>query len=229
MSSDLIFLSYAREDAARVRAVHARLRRDGFRLWLDENNLLPGQDWDTAIRKAICTSKVFAVFLSENAVTKTGYIQKEIREALRVTELQPEGQVFILPVRLTDCVVPESLRKWQWVDLFSRHGYDQLLRGLATHLGIDVRANPVSKRACGRTFASSTDYLLFDLFLESDRLLHAAIARRPLRVGPRSFLCHSARLSETISHPKTTDCRLSRDQGRGGDASVTARGAVASP
>jgi TIR domain-containing protein len=41
-----IFLCRAREDKASVREVYNRLRAiDGFEPWLDEADLLSGQDW----------------------------------------------------------------------------------------------------------------------------------------------------------------------------------------
>jgi len=47
-----IFLCYAKEDKARVRKVYHRLRAiDGFEPWLDEEDLLPGQDWDYEIKR----------------------------------------------------------------------------------------------------------------------------------------------------------------------------------
>ena len=30
--------------------------------------------------------------------------------------------VFIIPVRLVDCDVPDRLKKWQWVNLFEDQG-----------------------------------------------------------------------------------------------------------
>src|SRR6185369_8331594 len=84
-----VFLSYAKEDADQVRRLHFRLRQDGIRPWLDEHDLLPGQEWDAAIRHAIRASTAFVVCLSTRAVSKTGYIQREIREALDVTDALP--------------------------------------------------------------------------------------------------------------------------------------------
>src|SRR5512138_1474087 len=38
--------------------------------------------------------------------------------------------MFIIPLRLEECDVPQSLQRWQWVDLFEKDGYDKLLRAL---------------------------------------------------------------------------------------------------
>src|SRR6185369_12354195 len=57
-------------------------------------------------------------------VNKAGFVQKEIRLALDVADLQPEGSIFLIPTRLKDCDVPIRLRKWQWVDLWTPAGSD---------------------------------------------------------------------------------------------------------
>jgi len=72
--------------------------------------------------------------LSNAAVTKRGYVQKELRYALDISDEQPEGTIFLIPLKLEDCEVPERLRRWQWVNLFEDHGYEKLMRAL------DVRA-----------------------------------------------------------------------------------------
>jgi hypothetical protein len=63
-------------------------------------------------------------------VSRAGYVQKEIGFALDVAEEQPEGALFLIPVRLEECDVPERLRRWQWADLFADGGFERLQRAL---------------------------------------------------------------------------------------------------
>ena len=51
-----IFLCHASEDKAQVRAVYHQLKALGFAPWLDEVDILPGQDWDYEIERALETS-----------------------------------------------------------------------------------------------------------------------------------------------------------------------------
>jgi hypothetical protein len=125
-----VFLCHAKEDKPDVREQYSRLKKDEFVPWLDEENLLPGQDWDLEVRRSVRATDVVLVFLSKNSVTKTGYVQKEIRLAIDVAEEQPEGTIFIIPVRLEDCDVPDRLKKFHWVDLFSENGYPRLVLAL---------------------------------------------------------------------------------------------------
>jgi hypothetical protein len=120
-----VFLCHASDDKVAVRALYQRLRASGFEPWLDEEDLLPGQDWDREIGRALRGAQLVLVCLSQRS-QKRGYLQKEIRRALDVAEEQPEGTIFLIPVRLEDCEVPERLRTWQWVDLYDEHGYSKL-------------------------------------------------------------------------------------------------------
>ena len=112
--SQRVFLCHSSGDKDQVRDLYQRLKDDGFHPWLDEEDLLPGQDWSQEIPKAVRSSAVVLVCLSRSSVSKTGYVQREIKYALDVAEEQPEGSIFLIPVMLTDCDVPERLRRWQW-------------------------------------------------------------------------------------------------------------------
>jgi dTDP-glucose 4,6-dehydratase len=126
-----IFLCHASLDKQQVRNLRDRLRLEGIDCWLDEDNLLPGQDWQSEITKAVRLSDVVLVCLSRYAVSKEGFIQKEIRIALDAADEKPEGTVYIIPVRLDDCDVPSRLRRWHWVDLFEPSGFAKLISSLS--------------------------------------------------------------------------------------------------
>jgi hypothetical protein len=125
-----VFLCHASDDKSAVRAIHEKLRVHGIDTWLDEINLLPGQDWDLEIRRAVQQSRAVIVFLSSTSISKAGYLQKEIRCVLDVAAEQPEGRIFVIPARLQECVVPNSFRRLQYVNLFEPSGFEKLLRAL---------------------------------------------------------------------------------------------------
>jgi hypothetical protein len=126
-----VFLCHCAKDKAIVRDLHSRLQNDGFAPWLDEIELLPGQDWRECIPAAVRRSHVVLICLS-NEFNKSGYRQREVRLAREVAEEQPEGTIFLIPVRLEDCDVPESLGRWQYVSLSQVDGYERLLESLKT-------------------------------------------------------------------------------------------------
>jgi hypothetical protein len=129
------FLCHCSEDKPQVRELYRRLRSIGVSAWFDEENLLPGQDWRDEITKAVSGTDVVVVCLSELSMTKRGFVQKELRFALDVADEQPQGRIFVIPVRLIDCDVPDRLKKWQWVNLFEDGGFERLVRALRHHLG----------------------------------------------------------------------------------------------
>jgi hypothetical protein len=57
-------------------------------------------------------------------------VLKEITIALDVADEQPEDTIFLIPVRLEECSVPDRLSRWQWVNLFEARGYERLRRAL---------------------------------------------------------------------------------------------------
>jgi TIR domain len=125
-----IFLCHSSDDKPIVREVYKKLRNDSFEPWLDEENLLAGQNWQQEIPKAVRNSDVILVCLSRNSVTKSGYVQKEIRLALDVADEQPEGTIFLIPLRLEECEFPEQLKRWHWVNVYEEGGYERLRKAL---------------------------------------------------------------------------------------------------
>ncbi|MBI1877020.1 MAG: toll/interleukin-1 receptor domain-containing protein, partial [Chloroflexi bacterium] len=60
-----VFLCHAAADKPTVRDLYQRLQSEGFiQPWLDEEELLPGQDWQLEIPKAVRASDVVLVCLS---------------------------------------------------------------------------------------------------------------------------------------------------------------------
>jgi TIR domain len=125
-----VFLCHSSGDKEQVRDLYRRLQRDGFQPWLDEENILPGQDWESEIRHAIQESRCVLVCLSKGSITKRGYVQKEIKHALDVADEQPEGSIFLIPALLEPCKVPDRLRSRHWVNLSAAGGYERLLISL---------------------------------------------------------------------------------------------------
>jgi outer membrane protein assembly factor BamD (BamD/ComL family) len=125
-----VFLCHASSDKTQVRDLYRRLVAEGVDAWLDQEKLIPGQDWQLEISRAVREADVVVICLSNQSITKEGYVQKEIRFALDRAEEKPEGTIFLIPARLEDCSVPERLNSWQWVDLFDKNGFMKLLSSL---------------------------------------------------------------------------------------------------
>jgi hypothetical protein len=124
------FLCHGTEDKTAVRALYALLKKGGFQPWLDEKDIGPGEDWKRAISQAVREADVVLVCLSRTSTAKIGFVNTEIRYALDRADQMPEGVVYIIPLRLDDCILPDRLSQWQAVDTWSLDYPDVLLEAL---------------------------------------------------------------------------------------------------
>jgi DNA-binding NarL/FixJ family response regulator len=125
-----IFLCHASEDRAAVLSIYDQLRDLGYKPWVDKRDLFPGQRWRVEIPKAIKASSFIIIFLSKASVVKRGYVQKEFKLALEVLDEMPEETIYIIPVRLDDCPVPNQFSHLHWCNYFEPSGLEEILRSL---------------------------------------------------------------------------------------------------
>jgi hypothetical protein len=125
-----IFLSYAREDKEEVAKLYQRLSEVGLKPWMDIKDILPGEKWQPHIQKAIRNSDFFMACLSPNSVKKRGFIQVELKEALDIWQEKLDSDIYLIPIRLKPCEMPESLSDFQWADLFKENGWALVLKAI---------------------------------------------------------------------------------------------------
>ncbi len=125
-----VFLIYAHTDKKVVNKLYRSLIKDGIHAWLDTEDLQPGQNWQHEIHKAVLKSDVILVCLSHKFNEQHGYRHEELQLALEKKKLLDEEDVFIIPVRMEKCDMPESLRYLHRVDVFESGGYKKLIRAL---------------------------------------------------------------------------------------------------
>jgi hypothetical protein len=126
-----VFLCHSSGDKPVVKELYQKLvARKNIDPWLDEVKLLPGVDWNSEIIQAVKDSDVVIVCLSKASINKEGYVQKEIRRALDVAEEKPDGTIFIIPLKIEDCHVPQRLSQWQWVNYYEDGAFDRLISSL---------------------------------------------------------------------------------------------------
>ena len=129
-----IFLSYTRADTERVEALYERLSNAGFEPWMDKKNIIGGEQWKRSIQTAIRKSDFFLVCLSRHSFGKRGFLQREIRIALDVREELLDSDIYLIPVRLEECDVPDNLADINWIDLFEADGWPKLTKSF--HEGV---------------------------------------------------------------------------------------------
>ena len=92
------------------------------------------------IQTAMYASDFVIVCLSNKSVSKRGFVQRELRAALDLYEEIPEGRIFLLPVRLEPCPVPNQWSRFQYTDLFETQGLGRLTRSILQEWSKRLRA-----------------------------------------------------------------------------------------
>jgi hypothetical protein len=114
-----VFIGYAHEDLTQVRKLSRQLRAAGLRPWLDQEQLLPGQNWPRAIERAIRSADFAIQCFSPHSAGRRGYFHKELRMVLEAGTRVPFEEVFLLPVRFDACPMPDRVSsQYQYLDLF---------------------------------------------------------------------------------------------------------------
>lgn len=146
-SSDIIvrkpkvFISYAKEDLDLASHIYDCLSIQGYICWMDTHNLLPGENWDMTITNAINNHDFVVLILSKNSVTKEGYVQKEVKEALRQLEYKPDNTIYILPVLVGNIEIPTRIKHLHCISV-NKNNNMHVIRQLskAIDLGFNKRA-----------------------------------------------------------------------------------------
>ncbi|MCP4111351.1 MAG: toll/interleukin-1 receptor domain-containing protein [Desulfobacteraceae bacterium] len=122
MKEKKVFISYVKEDADTAKKLYNDLKIKGVEPWMNNKNILPGQNWKMEIERAIrknCSN--FLLLLSSNSISKKCYEHKQMRIALDNLDYYfNDNNSFIIPVRLDDCDITgnDRLRNLQCVDIF---------------------------------------------------------------------------------------------------------------
>ncbi len=133
-----IFLAHASEDKPAVLVLHERLKQAGYKPWLDKKDLIPGQNWRSVIPKAIADSQLFIACLSQRSIAKQGFVQREFKMALNQYADRPPNSIYLIPLRLDECDIPDlrqeeyglNLRDLHWLDYWEEDGFEQLERAI---------------------------------------------------------------------------------------------------
>lgn len=104
-----VFLSYENSDKDFAVALSSELKRRGVTVWLDQQNLLPGDNWALEIGKALAQSQAMVVLISPESM-RSEQVRREIEYALG--EPNFERKLFPIEVRPT-AEIPWILRKFK--------------------------------------------------------------------------------------------------------------------
>lgn len=169
-----VFVSYVREDSARVDWLCQVLEAAGIPVWRDTAQLWPGQDWRAAIRRAIRDEAfVFLACFSRQSIgqVKT-YQNEEIVLAVEEMRKRAPDRAWLFPVRFDDSVIPDRdlgagrlLSHLQQADLFGdsrQQNADRLVTAIRRTLSNDPGAGvgPAQPAPPTSSQAQATKYVI---------------------------------------------------------------------
>lgn len=115
-SAETIFVSYASPDRERVRPFCEFLKGVGLTVWVDYEQLRPGQNWDFEIKRALRHAGFVIAFISHNSINRRGYVQRELKAALDRLAEKLIDDIFFIPVLLDDDVkIPDEISSIQHI------------------------------------------------------------------------------------------------------------------
>ena len=165
-----IFLAHADEDKPYIRKLYKKLKDNGLEPWLDEEDLMPGAKWDDKIEEAIKNARFFLACLSAHSVAKNGYVQKELRIALKELERKAPGAIYFIPTLIEDIELPDitvgtiRLKDYQAAKIFNEEGLQKLIKSLKQHINIfeevKSRENPTFSKLRQAIFEGQTETAL---------------------------------------------------------------------
>jgi hypothetical protein len=101
---------------------------------MDVHSIKGGENWFRAISKAIDECEIFLAILSNNSVSRRGVIQKELKKAMDKWEEMLPDDIYIIPVRIDDCPIPDLLKHIQVLSWDSGKGENKLLEAIRVGL-----------------------------------------------------------------------------------------------
>lgn len=130
-----IFICHASEDEQTAAQLAARLRSDGLRPWIDQDDLRGGDRWDGLIETTLESDVRYVVILrSRNFARKRGiesYVNQEVDVALRRSRRfgrSADALRFVIPVHIDDDRTPDAeLDEFQAIDCTAEHGAGRLV------------------------------------------------------------------------------------------------------
>lgn len=116
---EFAFISYTREDYNYATILYNDLKNVGLNPWLDNEDILFGQNGDKEIKKAVNNCRIFLPMFSSRSVEKRSYIRGEFKLGVDTLEEIFEIQTLVIPIRIDNCQIPfDKLSKIHYQDMF---------------------------------------------------------------------------------------------------------------
>ncbi len=138
-----VFISYATEDKITADAVCFGMEKRGIRCWMAPRDILPSDNFDDAIIRAIDAARVMVVIFSSN-IFQSQYVKSEVEYAF-------SRNLIIAPFRI-EAITPEGgmklyLGRKHWLDAMTPPLENHIQKLSSTILGMLAAPVPGSAEA----------------------------------------------------------------------------------
>ncbi len=116
-----VFLSYSSKDIDTVNQLRSALEEMGFKTWLDENEILPGDDISQKISAGMRKSKFIIVCVSPNfsLENQSPYTSWELSQGKALELAKKERAGHLIPILIGRANVPSQIFEKNYADLSS--------------------------------------------------------------------------------------------------------------
>ena len=123
MERKTIFFSYGHDCTVKVLRIKKDLEKLGYRVWMDKEGILPGDEWRTKITEKILSSDIIVAFLSSHSLRKDSVCLNEL--AIAVSRKSGFIRTVLLEVGLEDRI-PATISGIQYCDMGEWDEYEAL-------------------------------------------------------------------------------------------------------
>ncbi len=125
VSSKRVFISYPRSAKETAKKLASIIRKNGYKAWIDEEQINIGDKWETKIKDAIVDAEIFIALLNKDYLISK-YLMFELEYAAGQDKLK------ILPVLLDKMPVPLQLERFFFVEAYTDvdKGLDEIVRAI---------------------------------------------------------------------------------------------------
>ena len=119
-----VFLSYSSKDKKTVHALAERLKKDGLRVWLDAWAIKPGDSIPLKIQNGLEHSRTLLMCMS------SAYFDSEwgnLEHHILLFRDPTNAQRRFIPVLLEDCIRPDMIAQFAYIDWRTMSAYEKLL------------------------------------------------------------------------------------------------------
>jgi hypothetical protein len=138
-----VFISYSFKDKLVADQVYQTLLAHGVRPWMAPNDIVPGEEWSSAIIRAIGECRIFALIFSD-ASNRSDDVLREIRYAASL-------ELPILPYRVQDCPLSPQMEYFigtsHWLNAYGGAVDDHLAQLVDTISRLLAGRSPTQTRS----------------------------------------------------------------------------------